>query len=193
MVGIHVIPKTCPVSGKTVIALQSMLWRCHRDPQARQVANRLHLLHNLRDMVERALHIVYAELKQLLVAPEHFAALQPLRPKMHRTTTGGLITTQHHQVRLERYKRIQALRDEGYNISRITREAGLSRTTVRKYYYAQAFPERKKAPLRPSKIDRFLPYLQQQIAAGVENALQLFREIHIMGYTGGTSSSSMGQ
>lgn len=72
--------------------------------------------------------------------------------------------------------------------SQIVRETGLACSTVRNYYYTLTFPERKKAMSRPSRLDPNSPYLKQQIEVGVDNALQLFRDIQAMGYTGNSLS-----
>ncbi len=60
----------------------------------------------------------------------------------------------------------------------------MSRTTVRKYVQAEAFPERAAPPAPPSMLDPYRAYLHQWWMQGCENAAQLWREIHAAGYQG---------
>lgn len=54
-------------------------------PQATQVADRWHLLVNIREMVERLLSTLYQRLQQLPVTPEQLAVLAPKRRTFRRT------------------------------------------------------------------------------------------------------------
>lgn len=80
--------------------------------------------------------------------------------------------------------KIQSLRQAGYTISQIADHLGHHWETVRKYYEAPSFPERKQRRPGRSILDPFLPYLQQRFQEGCENALQLWREIQQRGYPG---------
>ena len=60
----------------------------------------------------------------------------------------------------------------------------MSRVTVRKYVYSQAFPERASRRKVKSILDPYLPYLEQRRTEGCENALQLWRELVQQGFTG---------
>ena len=55
--------------------------------------------------------------------------------------------------------------------------------TVRKYAYAEAFPERSKHP-GPSILDPYLGYLNTRHQEGCENASQLWCEIKQQGFSG---------
>jgi transposase len=61
----------------------------------------------------------------------------------------------------------------------------MSSRTVRRFVMADQFPQRATRCKMPSKLDPFLPYLQQQLQAGQDNAMQLWRELRDpYGYTG---------
>lgn len=61
----------------------------------------------------------------------------------------------------------------------------LSRNTVRRFVVATQFPERASRRPARSKLDPFIPYLEQQLAAGQDNGMQLWRELRAHeGYTG---------
>jgi transposase len=82
------------------------------------------------------------------------------------------------------YRKIQRLRKTGENIRQIANKLGLSRVTVRKYFYAETFSERAKRQATPRLLDAHLPYLELRLQAGCENATQLWRELREQGYPG---------
>ena len=59
---------------------------------------------------------------------------------------------------------------------------GLARATVRKYGQAQNFPERALRAPAPSALDPFIPHLAARVAAGCENGMELWCEVHVLGY-----------
>lgn len=153
-------------------------------PQAQQVADRWHLLLNLRQMLDRFLSTIYPRVQQLPLAPQHLAVLSQQRAAFRRTRSEQSATHNSRNKRLAKYAEIQHLRQAGYNISQIADQLGHHWETVRKYYEATSFPERKQRQPGHSRLDPFLPYLQQRLQEGCENALQLWREIQQRGYSG---------
>ena len=63
--------------------------------------------------------------------------------------------------RMALYEEVQRRR-ANQNIKQIAEQMGLSRGTVRIYYYAEAFPERGQHKRNPNKLDPFLPYLERR-------------------------------
>jgi hypothetical protein len=61
---------------------------------------------------------------------------------------------------------------------------GLARSTVRKFAYADSFPERAIRAPGPSMLDPFLDHLEGRLAEGCENAMALWRELRELGFTG---------
>jgi transposase len=61
----------------------------------------------------------------------------------------------------------------------------MSRSTVRNFVYAGAFPERATTLKAKSLLDPYLPYLEERLAQGCRNANQLWRELMEQGFTGG--------
>jgi transposase len=153
-------------------------------PQVQQVADRWHLLLNLRQVLDRYLSTIYPHLQQLPLAPQHLALLSQQRAAFRRTRSEHLATQNNREKRLAKYAEIQHLRQAGYTISQIANLLGHHWETVRKYYEATSFPERKQRRPGPSILDPYLPYLQQRLQEGCENALQLWREIQRRGYPG---------
>lgn len=159
-------------------------------PNALQIADRWHLLRNLREMLERYLQSIYDELQDLPIADAHTFALTSKRSSFNRTKRERAAAQTSRQRRLAQYQHIQQLRREGYNISHIANVVGLNRKTVSKYYRATNFPERKQRSVEKSMLDPYLPYLIRLFDAGCTNAMQLWREIQARGYTGARNQVS---
>lgn len=153
-------------------------------PQAIQVADRWHLLVNLRQMLDRFLATIYSRLEPVPIRPEQAHLFPSQRIRFSRTSSEKVQSQTSRERRLERYESIQQLRQEGHNISQIARILGLHHETVRKNYYATSFPERKRRQPGHSILDPYLPYLEQRVQAGCENGMQLWREICLQGYPG---------
>ena len=155
-------------------------------PAAIQVADRWHLLKNRSELLERALRELLPQAKKLLRASTSVSAPRPKFPRSQGDEEKQL------DVRAQRrrdYTLIQFLRQKGYSERRIARLLGMSRGKVRIYAAARSFPERKSHYV-PSKLDPFLPYLEQRFLAGCINARQLWREIRARGYPGGSGQVS---
>ncbi len=160
-------------------------------PQARQVADRWHLLHNLREALERLLHRRYAALARL-PRPDPQAAqddLETYNVGPHTalripTASERTVSAQAREQRLAQYQAVRLLHAEGRKILQIAKHLKMSRVTVRKYVHAAAFPERAAYPLAPSMLDPYRTYLHQRWLEGGENAAQLWREICAAGYRG---------
>ena len=155
-------------------------------PVAMQVADRWHLLKNRSEMLERALREVFPQVKKQLRASVSTSAPRPTFPRSQRDEE------KQRDVRAQRlhdYTVIQFLRQKGYSERRIARLLGMSRGKVRLYAAAASFPERKSRYV-PSRLDPFLPYLEQRFQAGCTNARQLWRELRARGYVGGSGQVS---
>lgn len=153
-------------------------------PDAIQVADRWHLLLNLRQMLERYLTALYPALQSLPVSEIYQDYLKQQRPTFLRTSAEVVASTQKRQERLAFYEHIQQMRQAGWNIAQLARTLGHHPATIRKYYYATTFPERKPRRTSTSLLDPYLSYLEKRVQEGCENAQQLWREIYQQGYSG---------
>jgi transposase len=155
-------------------------------PTAQQVADRWHLLQNMRQMAERLLGHSRAELKKLpLVAPTADCGVSKPRAGPFLRSTAereGSDASRAHW--LSYYHAVQRLRGDGLNILQITNRLYIDRKTVRKYFYAKEFPERAKHRAAKSIVDPYLPYLYTRLQQGCRNGMQLWREIQQQGYPG---------
>jgi len=151
-------------------------------PQAKQVADRWHLLKNLNEVLERILARVRTELSKLPMLL--IAANEPvIRRYENRSKNEKMARAVRRQNRLTRYAQVHALHADGVSIKRIAERLKMSRTTVRKFIKAATYPE--MAPhARAGALTPFEPYLRQRWKEGCRNALQLWREVHAQGYPG---------
>lgn len=157
---------------------------------AQQVADRWHLLKNLREVLERVLARVSARLKRL----EKSAATTPF-PRLTRERS----STEHEASQLAReqrkahYEEVAELYRKGVPILQIAQQLRMSRMTVYKFAAAGEFPERAPRSSSPHArriIDPYASYLRRRIEEGSGNAMQLYREIQEQGYAGSYKSVS---
>jgi len=132
--------------------------------------------------VERALKRLHAGLlEKQTTQGEQFTS----RYKRRRSQT-EIATSRVARVRRQaRYAEAVSLYTQGVSILEIADQLGLSRTTVRSFVYAGAFPERATTLRAKSMLAPYVPYLEQRVKQGCHKGMQLWREISEQGYTGG--------
>jgi transposase len=182
-------------------------------PQARQVADKFHLLKNLREALQKLLERKQSylpeeveETRSDVIPPQargRGAALPvPLvQPKpdherhylrmtaQPRLRPGGLSASHLQQQarrdnRYARYEAVRTLYQQGLKKSDIHRRLSLSRATITRYLEADTFPERPPPPKKASILDPYKPYLLQRWQGGCRNGVQLLAEITARGYQG---------
>jgi transposase len=82
---------------------------------------------------------------------------------------------------------IKELHQQGVTISEIARRTGHDRKTIRTVLNGSILPVASPHPVRPTKLEPFIPHLKQRIAEGVVNCNKLLAEIRQQGYQGGKS------
>lgn len=177
-------------------------------PQAEQVADRWHLLHNLREAVvsflqqqptclqaaaqepvvaqNKAEVIPPAQAESSLVgtavnpepAPPTLVANEKLLPQTEQAQTAPSAQRQ------ERFDQVRQLKQAGYSDRAIARQMKISTRTVRTYVEADQCPHYPAGRASTSKLTPWLPYLEQRWQAGCTNASQLWREIETQGFSG---------
>lgn len=166
-------------------------------PKAVQVADRYHLVANLRDALQKLLDRKRAYLPTLEASssaekPPATAVLAPLAVSRSQQEDGEQTSTTQAEAlrqlrRGKRYERSQTVVDlhrQGLGARTIARQVGISRNTVRSYLAAEAFPEQGLRTKRRRLLDPYLPYLRERWHAGCQNAAQLQHEIAARGYRG---------
>lgn len=176
-------------------------------PQAVQVADRFHLLHNLGQALDRLLtreqHALTLVADAVSAAHEQAAAEPapdaeigpPPSEKAESLETPSASTTrlerEHAAVearRQARYARVVALAQEGHSLREVARLAGVTRGTVRRYVRAGQYQPCAKRSRRPRTCDAYATYLRARWEAGEHNSAALYAEIRIRGYSGAAST-----
>lgn len=156
-------------------------------PHARQVADRWHLLTNVREMAERWLLSVHPRLRRLpaLGEPLPGAAVPTRRDRAFATSASERQRSADSAARWRGvYDEVRRRHGAGEPIMRISRVLGVAHGTVRRFVRAAEFPGRAPHRRQPSILDPYLGHLIARHADGCENAAQLWREIRALGYPG---------
>lgn len=162
-------------------------------PQARQVADRWHLLANLSETMKGFLLKKQERLKALGHSPagnlseEEAKQLAPWQTSMRPHLEAKSL--QLHQERVTRYEQIHDLSAKKVDVVTIARQVGVSRQCVYEYLRMQQPPERTHIP--PSRqpiLEPYKDYLVRRWNEGCRNAQQAYREVKEQGYPGGDSN-----
>ncbi|GAC1350329.1 MAG: hypothetical protein NVSMB27_31790 [Ktedonobacteraceae bacterium] len=166
-------------------------------PQARQVADRFHLLVNLSETLEGFFLNKRTALKEAVHDPSESLPLReekrPTRPSQKGYTKKQEEKSQHlHQERVERYHRVYELSAKKADIADIARQLGMARRTVYHYIKMEQPPERMRIVNRtapPKKVAPYQEYLLTRWNEGCRNARKLWRELtEEQGYTASYSN-----
>jgi len=157
-------------------------------PQARQVADRWHLLHNLTDAFQRWSHATTARCARRLRLPGHtHRPPSPRRTRPCAPNRRGQRRQASHARRQAQFEEIRRLHAEGVSISAIAAQFGMGRQAVHRYLRGDGPPADGRGR-RPSQVGAYDGYLRERWAAGEQNISSLWREIRTRGFTGGRSS-----
>jgi transposase len=147
-------------------------------PEALQVADRFHLLKNLRDVVSRVFR-QHTEVLDLVPTPAvHLQRLTNLR--LDREASKKRTMEQTWQL----FESIHALSKKGLKNAQIARELGIHRHTVEKYLAFEAPPQRRHFTKKLSAIAPYEDYILGRWQQGCRNATQIHKEISEQGYPG---------
>jgi transposase len=165
-------------------------------PEVIQVADRWHLLVNLREALERLLTRHHAAVRaaaaDLLSVPSAQPTVSDAPGLANPTMAARPTRVQREQdarraQRQARYTEVRALHDQGPSARQIARTIRLSRTTVHRLLHLESFPEQQPRRPRASLLTPYESCLRERWAAGCRNATMLWRELRGQGFTGGRS------
>jgi transposase len=183
-------------------------------PQAQQVADKFHLLLNLREklkelMARKQKLLPHVETNLPDAIPDKargaLSALSPsaseamersksfrhMSPQLRVVSSGSAPTPPEEtpsQVsrsnRYARYEAVRTLHQQAISQREIARRLKMSRRTVHRFLKAETLPERSRASYRGSILDPYKPYILDRWKAGCWNGTQLYSEVKQLGYTG---------
>jgi transposase len=165
-------------------------------PAAGQVADRWHLLKNLREAVEKLFDRLYSKLRPALQESTGDAeAPAPAVPPTAETeesrpepAAAGPAQAAKRQRRVERFERVRQLHAAGTPLRQIARELAMSVKTVRRYLAGGGCPDWKPGRQRPTRVDAYTSQVDRRIAEGCRNAAAVYRELAAEGCTASASA-----
>ena len=149
-------------------------------PEAMQVADRWHLLKNLRDALERVLQRRTSAIRALLSNHKPASSAPPERDEA-RAPASGESPAERQRRREDQFERVRRLHEEGYSLRRIAAELSMHYRTVERYVRSDACPDWGRGHRRPSALDRFEEYIRRRLSQGCRNRRRLRGELVLMG------------
>ena len=166
---------------------------------AQQVADRWHLLKNVREAIERLferhLPVITEALKPADPDPNRIAdasagdapdAATTSEPTPRGSPTAPTPASPRQDAalakrrrRVGQFERVHELRRQGTPIRQIARELSMSRNSVRRHLRHEQFPDRRRA--RRSGMDAHREWIDARVAEGRINASELHRELAASG------------
>lgn len=167
---------------------------CQGAPQARQVADRFHLLQNLRDAVERQLSRLQTrgipaaeESAPLAVKPVQTVAQAPPKRSRNQAQYDEAARFRHPACQV-RFDQVKELQDTGQTLNDIMRETELNWRTVAKWGGVGTLPERNRMLPRRGVLAQYEDHLLKREEDGQKRDCVLLGEVRALGYSGSTSS-----
>jgi transposase len=165
----------------------------HGAPAATQVADRFHLLQNLRETLdqvfmthEQALEAVNTLMRQQPVLLPEGAVAVPVPPPVETPTPAQQRAGQRQARRQALHTQVWALHHQGWTAPAIAQQVGVSLRTVQRDLRSATFAGRKRRSDRgDSVLNPYKPYLLERWNAGCYTAMRLFRDLRQRGYAGG--------
>ena len=166
-------------------------------PQARQVADRFHLLQNFRKAVERQLGQFGAPIREVpigealqeggvLAATDEPAPSQPAPQKAGEYQKAGRLARRANRQVL--FDKIRELYNAGKTVAAIARVVGFRRKSVARWVRLLVLPPRNSMmPKTQSTPAYHQAFLLRRWAEGITNGRRLFGEILPRGYAGSYS------
>jgi len=115
--------------------------------------------------------------------PEPLAVPRPV-PRYGRPPSRAQLHAARRENRAGQYALVKLRHSSGHSLEQIAQETGLSPRTLRRWLRAGDLPADQRGYCGAGKIDAYIPYLRERLAAGCTNQTRLWREIAERGFTG---------
>jgi transposase len=162
-------------------------------PQAMQVADRWHLMHNLAGALEEFLLQKGTALREAArtetQSPEEEddaasvlpGPLTPHRPRIWYERQLEASRKRHERL-VEQWRNIRRLHLAGADVYDIARRLGVSRSTVYRYREREEPPKQTRFRHKRRVLDPYVPYILKRWQEGCRNSRKLYQEIRERGY-----------
>jgi transposase len=178
-------------------------------PKAQQVADRWHLLKNLREAIERLFERRSDEISEAVNAPataaeslcssastdaEHSVTVAESSPPPEPTAVSPAESPRlqaqgaRRRKRIERFEQVHERHRQRHSARRIARELGMSRNAVRHYLRCKECPDWKPGRAWRSRWDAHREWIDARIAEGCTNAADLHRQLAARDFRGSYNS-----
>jgi transposase len=163
----------------------------HGASAATQVADRFHVLQNLRETLDEvftthhdALAAVNATVcQQPIPRPDGTLAVPVPPPPI--PARAEQQAAQRAALRQARYEQVWTLHRQGWPSVAIAAQVGCSCRTIERYLHLPTWPVRQhRRHYGRSILNPYQAYILERWNAGCHTAIQLFRELQLRGYTG---------
>ena len=141
-------------------------------PQARQVADRFHLVQNLRDRIEQHL------------SGQRQRPIGPIEARQDGADRTNLDRADRLEGLQRLFARVHELCRQGWTAADISRHLDINRRRIGKWLRLEALPERSPCDPKPTSPLRFHAQLQELMRQGVTKIKWLFAEAKKLGYKG---------
>src|SRR5712691_1206284 len=164
-------------------------------PDAVQVADRWHLLKNLREAVEEEFSLrptlpwcppIEASAAVVPASPSHPEPVHPapIYPNTPAGRRAEAARQRRRNQRLEQYEQACQLKQQWLPQPMIARQVGVRKRTLTRWGKAGTFPERQRRHGDRHSLASYAAYGQQRWAEGCRNAMHLWREVRARGFLG---------
>jgi hypothetical protein len=179
-----------------VAGIDDWAWRkgAHEGaPQARQIADRFHILQSLREAIQAQFSRVAGSSARPLLPADVDDECEAMILSRPRDKRGGaehrcLTRMANQRSRQSIFDQVRALHREGKSVSYIVRQMGFDRRTIAKWIRTDVLPQRNAAAPKTTSPRYFEEYLSRRWSEGCVRGRRLFQQIKARGYTGSLSN-----
>jgi transposase len=163
-------------------------------PQAKQVADRFHLLRNVREAVEKllsrhgpAIRAAGAEVDTppAEADPAGHGNASPAAAPPEPPSESEKRRAEKRRRREERFRQVKELTAQGHSCRSVARRLGMGVKAVLRYRRLDRCPDWNPGRLPPTQLDPFAAFIADWVAAGNRNSADLYRLLKSCDYRGG--------
>jgi len=169
-------------------------------PKAKQVADRFHLLRNVREAVEKLLSRHASGIREAsgqadsessetatpsinCSTPDESAAASPTSPTPP-LSKKEQVRREKQRVRQEKFRLVKELTAQGLSTRVIARRLGINRKVVQDYQRREECPDWNPGRTAATGLDAHAEFIAEWLAAGNRNTADLYRLLKGRGYRG---------